>query len=199
MGTYCDTADSPPQRRWHPVVQTTWSLGAMQVGRVRAALFGAEDEAECAASAVDGVDTVRLMLAAVGIPYRVARAEDEEDAQDARCARAIFWEWEDDDWIGLNVRRACGVPLRRDSAWKRSTYYLRSWADDESDGDAAPEATGEKWPDTEDTLEDGEYHEEHEKDAVYVSDDEEEENEEDSEESQESRDSGYSSKDTFGV
>ena len=67
------------------------------------------------------------------------------------------------------------------------------------DGDAAPEATGEKWPDTEDTLEDGEYHEEHEKDAVYVSDDEEEENEEDSEESQESRDSGYSSKDTFGV
>lgn len=186
MGTYCETADRPPQRKWHPIVQTKWNLVPFQVGRVRAALFGAEGPT----SAVDNVDTVRLLLAAVGIPYRVARTEGEADGQDPLCARAIFWEWEDDDWIGLNVRRVCGVPLLRDGAWRRSTYYLRSWEDEDVE-----DATLEKWSFAEDTLI-GEDSADgcHDKDTVYVSDDED-----GSEGSHDSDDSDYSSKDTFGV
>lgn len=119
MGTYCDSDDNPPRRGWHPVVQTQWGLEARQLARIRNALFGG---ACCPATDIDKVDTVRLLLASVGIPYHVARTEDDEDAQSPSLARAIFWEWEYDDWIGVNTRRVCGCTLGRDNDWKRLTY-----------------------------------------------------------------------------
>jgi len=103
--------DNPPGRRWYAKTLREWGMRAAHADRVHAALFGQQ-------SAVDKVDAVRLLLASVGISFVAARDEDEEDAQDLERNGSFTWECFESDWIGLNIRAACGVPLEKDGNWK---------------------------------------------------------------------------------
>lgn len=106
--------DNPPGRRWYAKSLREWAMRASHVNRVHSALFGQRGRP---ATAVEKVGTVRLMLASVGIPFHVAREEDENDKQNPDRDRDITWEWDEDEWIGLDIRDACGVPLEKDANW----------------------------------------------------------------------------------
>ena len=89
-------------------------MRASHVNKVHAALFGRRG---AVASAVDKVDTVRLMLASVGVPFGVARDEEDDDEVNPDRLQSITWECFEEEWIGLNIREACGVPLEKDADW----------------------------------------------------------------------------------
>lgn len=105
--------DVPPGRHWQPKRVQTWGMGAADVNRLHRALFGRADRAPGAA--VDKVDMVRLLLAAVGVPLGVAR---EEAARDELSPGGFRWEGLHAQWIGMNIREACGVPLDGDAGWQ---------------------------------------------------------------------------------
>lgn len=107
--------DSPPGRHWYAKPLRKWDMRAAHVNRIYAALFG---RSERLTSAIDKVDTIRLLLASVGITFYVAREEGESDVQDPDGDRRFSWECFEDDWLGLNIRDACGVPLDKDATWE---------------------------------------------------------------------------------
>ncbi|KAF8438498.1 hypothetical protein L210DRAFT_3544133 [Boletus edulis BED1] len=86
------------------------------------------------------VATVRLLLAALGINYEVACAEDERD----EWPREFTLEGLSDKWVARGIRSACGFQLRGDAeAGKRGKEERRECAarpnsyveDDEDDED----------------------------------------------------------------
>lgn len=131
-------ADLPPSdEEWKPVDQTEWGLTTSDLDAIRIALFGAPP------STWDGVgnlDVVRLLMAAVGIPFGVATEEDDEDTdgQDPAEVGTILWELDHEQWIALNIRKVCGVPLERDASWKPRVpviEYESESEEEEDDGD----------------------------------------------------------------
>lgn len=136
-----------PGPKWRAVDQLQWGLRSEEVDKIRAALFGTGEES--LAKDVDKVDTILLLMAAVGIPFGVARAPsegsegegDEEDGQDPGGVATIHWELDQDHWIALNIRKVCGVPLPKDANYKpRSAYdeddeYPDEDEDDEDEDD----------------------------------------------------------------
>ncbi|EKM58198.1 uncharacterized protein PHACADRAFT_252328, partial [Phanerochaete carnosa HHB-10118-sp] len=59
------------------------------VNRIHAALFGQQGRL---ATAVEKIDTVRFMLASVGVMFDVAREEEDNDKQNTDGGRSITWE-----------------------------------------------------------------------------------------------------------
>ncbi|KAG2338977.1 hypothetical protein BDR05DRAFT_859118, partial [Suillus weaverae] len=58
---------------------------------------------------------IRLLLAAVGISYKVACADDEIDVE----PRDLMLEGLSDRWVGRGIRNACGLRLTRDAEKER--------------------------------------------------------------------------------
>lgn len=82
---------------------------------------------------------IRLLLAAVGLSYKVACADDEIDVE----PRDLMLEGLSDRWVGRGIRNACGLRLTRDAEKERKGaqerqeeakgYYNSS--DDSEDGE----------------------------------------------------------------
>lgn len=89
---------------------------------VRDLLFGAD-------SRIELVDVVRLMFASIGVVIDLARADSEDSAAEyaprwdreagsdayKEFTREASWLLPHARWLGLNIRRACGVALPRDA------------------------------------------------------------------------------------
>ena len=78
--------DDPPGRRWYRKWHRKWGMRPADVKRVHEALFGQSGRG--CNDKVGKVDTVRLLLASVGIPFIAARQEDKQDEQ-RRCKGLI--------------------------------------------------------------------------------------------------------------
>ncbi|PSR72953.1 hypothetical protein PHLCEN_2v11190 [Hermanssonia centrifuga] len=130
----------PPGRRWYPSYITGWGLTGPDVDAIHLALFG---PVGFPGNVVDKVDTVRLLLAAVGIPFRVAREEGGADRQNPGRVGAVEWEWDYDDWIGFNIRKACGVPLQRDAGWRPKIINGSEYEDEDEDDEDEGEGEGD--------------------------------------------------------
>lgn len=125
-------ADLPPGPKWRPVDQTLWGLKEAEVSQLHTALFDSEDRSPV--KEIDKVDTIRLLMATVGIPLGVARHEDEDDRQDPTEIATIQWEIDHYDWIALNIRKVCGVPLKKDAHYKpRSADEDDEWPDEDDE------------------------------------------------------------------
>ncbi|THH31713.1 hypothetical protein EUX98_g2487 [Antrodiella citrinella] len=129
-------ADLPPGPAWRPIDQTLWGLQEPELNRIHAALFDSERDL---ATGINKVDTLRLLMAAVGIPFSVARDEEGQDGQDAPEIGKIEWELDHEEWIALNIRKVCGIPLERDAQYKPRSlddeYYDDGGEDDDDDDD----------------------------------------------------------------
>lgn len=121
-------ADLPPGRKWKPVDQMHWGLKQEDIDKIHAALFDTEERSPL--KGVSKVDTAKLLMAAVGVPFGVATTEDGSDGQDPMRMATIQWELDHEDWIALNIRKVCGVPLKRDA-----NYKSRSEMEDDEDED----------------------------------------------------------------
>lgn len=110
--------EDPPGKRWYASYITNWGLTAAHAEHIQTTLFG--HDAQLPANAIDSVDTMRLLLAAVGIQLQVARTEEGEDRQ---ARGEIVWEMDNADWIAHNIRKACGKPLERDATFKLEPPY----------------------------------------------------------------------------
>lgn len=65
---------------------------------------------------------MRLLLAAVGINLSIARKEEDEDEQiEGDSETNIKWDLHHEDWIGVNLRKAYGVPLQKDADYRPPT------------------------------------------------------------------------------
>ncbi len=108
----------PCGRRWYPSYLTGWGLTGPDVDAIHLALFG-EGVAGSPGNVVDKVDTVRLLLTAVGIPFRVAREEGGADRQNPDRVGAVEREWDYDDWIGFSsFAEGCGLEAQNHQ-WER--------------------------------------------------------------------------------
>ena len=85
------------------------------------------------------VNTIRVLMAAVGIGYIIAIGDDEKDDQ----GKVFKLEGLDDRWFGRGIREACGCQLARDpeeekkgiaareaETWNRNDFPV----EEESDG-----------------------------------------------------------------
>ncbi|EIW76556.1 hypothetical protein CONPUDRAFT_157743 [Coniophora puteana RWD-64-598 SS2] len=73
------------------------------------------------------VASVRLLLAAMGIGYKVACEDSEEDVTSSEI-EGMHWELESlswDSWVARGVRKACGFELSRDAAQDASSKEMR--------------------------------------------------------------------------
>lgn len=69
------------------------------------------------AEGVPGVQTLRLLFAAVGLPlWIMGEAEDEEDEDELDSDAKVLWELSGKDvpWLAAQVRAVCQVPFARD-------------------------------------------------------------------------------------
>ncbi|KAH8100025.1 hypothetical protein BXZ70DRAFT_200352 [Cristinia sonorae] len=136
-------ADLPPGRRWKPIDQMEWGLKEADAKRIHEALFDTEERSPL--KTVDKVATMRMLLAAAGIPFGVARTEDGDDGQDPERIATVRWELDHDEWIALNIRKACGVSLQRDA-----NYKPRSADDDDDYPEDSDEDDDEEYDSDED-------------------------------------------------
>lgn len=119
----------PPGKRWYRLYVSAWDLTSVDVDKIQTTLFGSNGP-------LNKVQTIRLLLASVGILLRVGRTEDEDDNCNPERAGSIQWGWDYDDWIAFNIRKACGVPLQRDATWKpRQFQNLYDDSDEDEDGE----------------------------------------------------------------
>jgi hypothetical protein len=64
---------------------------------------------------------IRLLLAAVGLSYKVACTDDEIDVE----PRDLMLEGLSDRWVGWGIRNACGLRLSRDAEKARTGTQQR--------------------------------------------------------------------------
>lgn len=108
------------RRRWRKIECASFQLTEEGVKEVYEALWGQQEEdlhdeeedmdADMHARRKTLVDTVRVLLAAVGIGYDIAVDEEEED----QPSRAFALEGLNDHWFARGVRAACGFQLEGD-------------------------------------------------------------------------------------
>ncbi|GJE96588.1 hypothetical protein PsYK624_127870 [Phanerochaete sordida] len=136
----------PPGRSWYMRVQRKWELSAAHATQVHAALFGQRGRF----AGVHKVDALRLLLAGVGLPFAVARAEGDRDAQNPG-GHGITWKGLEEEWVGVNIRKACEVPLARDASWvpppdEEPSDDDMDDDDDDDDGDEGSSNDGDSAP-----------------------------------------------------
>ncbi|PCH42283.1 hypothetical protein WOLCODRAFT_152313 [Wolfiporia cocos MD-104 SS10] len=103
----CDTID---ERGYDDTeCDNAWGPSPAEVQRLHRMLFGEG----APASKVGTVEMVRLLMAAVGLPFHVKSEGGGGDEQDDKSH--IRWAINDCEWLGWSVRAACGVPLRADA------------------------------------------------------------------------------------
>lgn len=85
----------------------------------------------------DLVNSVRILLAAVGIDYKVACKDDEGDDS----GRMWMLEGLSDRWFARGVRRACGFQLKDDPEAEARGRQEKAemWRGDDDDEDEADE------------------------------------------------------------
>lgn len=124
-------ADIPPGRRWRAVDELAWGLTVSDANKIHRTLFGKKTKSP--GSQISKVDTIRLLFAAVTLPFNVAKSEDDKlsDCIDRRAR--IRWKLGNEDWVALNIRKSCGVPLKRDAKYKPKKSYVEEEDDDDDD------------------------------------------------------------------
>lgn len=148
-----------PGKYWRPVYATKWGLSSGDADDIYTALFGSgslneddeEEDEDDWPSYVDDVNTIRLLLAAGGVFLHIARLDDDEDGDRQDRMANFQWNFEQEAWIGKNIRAACGESLQRDAAFKEKTYARPDYDDEDSEED-------EDVPDSDEESEgDGDY------------------------------------------
>jgi hypothetical protein len=129
-------------KRWRRIEYGEVELHEEGVIDIHEALFGElEKPAETDSKAMLAyqrslVRSIRLLLAAVGISYNVACADDESD----RRPHDLMLEGLSDKWVGRGIRNACGLRLARDAAQeqkgaKERQEEAKGYGDDDDEGD----------------------------------------------------------------
>ncbi|KAG0708401.1 hypothetical protein DFH29DRAFT_892363 [Suillus ampliporus] len=139
-GYYYDS-DGNYGKSWRCVELGKVELHEEAVLDVHEALFGdLEKPAESDSEAVLAhqrslVRGIRLLLAAVGIPYKVACTDDESDEE----SHGPILEGISGGWVGRGIRNACGLLLTRDAEEERKGASERQeevkGEDDDDDDD----------------------------------------------------------------
>ncbi|KAM5538531.1 hypothetical protein V8D89_007864 [Ganoderma adspersum] len=102
------------------VERRTWGLTCADALRVHDALFGTADAADAVGAKVSVLDAVLLVLASVGFHMELRKGSADEGAKNFWDEdRFAYWEgpkWKLGklEWVGGNLRTACGVSLKGD-------------------------------------------------------------------------------------
>lgn len=110
--------EMPPGRDWRCIHKLDWGLSERDAGRIHKTLFG--EETLSPGNQISKIDTIRLLLAVVGVPFNVATHEDGRDSLNYQATPRVPWRFGSEDWIGVHIRKACGSPLAWDAGYNRS-------------------------------------------------------------------------------
>ncbi|KAG2143451.1 uncharacterized protein EDB93DRAFT_1088292 [Suillus bovinus] len=139
---YYDDSDGNYGKNWRRIECGNVELHEQGVLDVHEALFGElEKPTETDSEAMLAyhrslVRGIRMLLAAVGISYHVACADDESD----KGPYDLMLEGLSDKWVGRCIRNACGLRLARDAEGERKGAQERQEEakgyDDDSENDS---------------------------------------------------------------
>ncbi|KAF9239414.1 hypothetical protein BU15DRAFT_46651 [Melanogaster broomeanus] len=150
---YFDDSEGNHGPKWRRRERGALELYDEGVLDIHDSLFGpmdeppSDDEAETLVYRRKLVSTVRLLFATVGIDYRVACTDEEEDER----PDDYMLEGLSDKWVARGIREACGFQLKRDPAEeKRGKEERKQEAldgnrddDDDEDDEDSDEDEGE--------------------------------------------------------
>ncbi|KAJ7148095.1 hypothetical protein C8R43DRAFT_1069157 [Mycena crocata] len=110
-------ADVPPRRRWRAIDERDFGVLEPQARALHRILFGEPAGAESLAEQVSVRETLRLLLASVGIGFYAAENDEDSVNLDGFLMADLRWEGLDgsERWLGRNLRRVAGcAPLKED-------------------------------------------------------------------------------------
>lgn len=98
----------------------TWSVKPTDVDKIHKTLFAPNID-------IEKLQTMRIILASVGILIRAARKANEEDGDSPDGLGKFGW-WDHHEWVATQLRKACGVSLKRDAPKKTKKPKEKKWS-----------------------------------------------------------------------